>query len=60
MSRREALSILGLKDPVKLAQIHKAYRQMMKNVHPDQGGSDGLSILVRHAYKRLNDKETFR
>ncbi len=49
MSRAEALDLLGLKGDPDDAEINKAYRSLMKKVHPDSGGTDGLSRRLTEA-----------
>ena len=56
MSREEALELLGLdkiSGPVDSASVHEAYRSLMKRVHPDVGGSDGLARKLAEARDRL-------
>lgn len=36
--RKEALSLLGLEDPIKMVDIEKRYRELLKIHHPDIGG----------------------
>lgn len=49
MSRRRALSILGLAEGATEAQIKAAYKRLVKKLHPDAGGTDGLAILLNEA-----------
>jgi len=49
MSRQEALEILGLTDPVSEAEVRAAWMRLMRAVHPDSGGSDGLAARVNQA-----------
>jgi hypothetical protein len=53
MSRREALSVLGLDESADVPAIKQAYRRLMKKLHPDQGGSAELAARVRAAYVTL-------
>lgn len=53
MSRREALRVLGLDDGADAEAIRRAYRRLMKKVHPDQGGSAELASRVQAARDAL-------
>jgi hypothetical protein len=49
MSRDEALSVLGLKPDAKPEDIRGAHRNLMKQFHPDRGGSDYLAAKINQA-----------
>ncbi|WP_420432050.1 J domain-containing protein [Hyphobacterium sp.] len=49
MSRAEALDLLGLTGNPDAAEINTAYRALMKKVHPDSGGTGGLSRRLTEA-----------
>lgn len=49
ISREEALDILGLTGEPTKAEVRTAYRNLMKRVHPDSGGTDGLSRRLTEA-----------
>jgi DnaJ-domain-containing protein 1 len=49
MSRSEALELLGLNGDPDEREIRTAYRTLMKKVHPDSGGTDGLSRRLTEA-----------
>lgn len=49
MSRAEALAVLGLKDGATADQIRAAHRRLMKEFHPDRGGSDYLATKINQA-----------
>jgi len=49
MSRAQALEILGLREPVKEADIIKAHRQLIQKFHPDRGGSNYLAAKINMA-----------
>ena len=49
MGRAEALSILGLQDPVSESDVRAAWVRMMRVAHPDGGGSDWLAAQVNQA-----------
>ena len=49
MSRDEALAVLGLKKDATTDAIRAAHRRLMKDLHPDRGGSDYLAAKVNQA-----------
>jgi DnaJ domain len=49
MSRDEALSVLGLKPGATSEDIKNAHRRLMKDFHPDRGGSDYLAAKINQA-----------
>ena len=49
MSRDEALSVLGLKAGATGEDIKNAHRRLMKDFHPDRGGSDYLAAKINQA-----------
>lgn len=49
MTRKEALAILGLKDNPAVEDIRSAHRRLMKEFHPDHGGSDYLAAKINEA-----------
>jgi hypothetical protein len=49
MSRAEALSVLGLEEGASEEAVQTAYRNLMKRVHPDKGGSDYLAAKLNQA-----------
>jgi len=54
MSDPEAVSILGLGKSYTQDDVKKAHREMLKKVHPDQGGSEYLAKLVNQAKDHLS------
>jgi DnaJ-domain-containing protein 1 len=53
MTDDEALAVLGLKQGASKRQIISAHRQLMKQYHPDHGGSDYLAAKINQAKEHL-------
>jgi hypothetical protein len=49
MSAKEARQVLGLGEAVTEEQIRAAHRNLMKQFHPDRGGSDYLAAKINEA-----------
>lgn len=49
MNREEALAILGLKAGASEDDVRAAHRRLMKEFHPDKGGSDYLAAKINAA-----------
>ena len=56
MSIKEAAKVLGVTETASLEEVEAAYKAMMKRVHPDAGGSDGLAARVQEARDVLMGK----
>ncbi|MGB3225537.1 MAG: DnaJ domain-containing protein [Desulforhopalus sp.] len=57
MTRQEAYQILGLQPGASQAEIHQAWRRLIKGVHPDSGGSAFLAAKINTARDILLDEE---
>lgn len=60
MTRDEALRILGLESNATLADAKKAYRDLVKVIHPDKDSSPGAKqrfILVQDAYEVITNQQ---
>lgn len=55
MTRVEALRILDLSDSFTQPELHARYREVMRGVHPDRGGSTHLAAQVNAAYQLLSE-----
>jgi hypothetical protein len=49
MTVEEALAVLGLKEGATKQDIKHAHRSLMKDFHPDRGGSDYLAAKINQA-----------
>ena len=56
MTRQEALRVLGLREGASQEAISNAYRNLIKKVHPDHGGSDLLAQQVTEAKRVLDPR----
>jgi type IV secretory pathway TraG/TraD family ATPase VirD4 len=56
MSRRRALSILDLTEGATPAEIIAAHRRLIKKLHPDTGGSNGVAQLLNEARDVLTER----
>jgi curved DNA-binding protein CbpA len=54
MTQREALDVLGFDESASEQDILRAYRELMKRVHPDKpGGSTYLAARLNEARETL-------
>jgi hypothetical protein len=49
MSREEAYAVLGLKPGASADDVKQAHKRLMKDFHPDRGGSDYLAAKINAA-----------
>ena len=56
MSKTQAYDILGLSVGATKEEIKAKYRKLIKNNHPDAGGSKYLSSLINNAKDKLLGK----
>ena len=49
MSRKEALSVLGLQEGIGEGGIDAAYKKLISQIHPDKGGTDYLAAKINEA-----------
>jgi len=53
LSRHEALEILGLREGASRDDILRTYRDLMRKLHPDSGGSGYLASKLNQAKDTL-------
>lgn len=56
LTRAEAYRVLGVSPDADPATVRQAYRDRVKDVHPDRGGDEESFKRVSRAYERLRDE----
>ncbi len=59
LGEAEARAILGVAPGATPAEVHAAYRRLMRSVHPDKGGTSGLAAQLNAARDRLLNSDAF-
>jgi len=59
-ARPEFMKTLGLAPPYVLDDVEQAYRELVKRVHPDKGGSAAAFNEVHQAFERAREYVEFR
>ena len=49
MSKKEALSVLGLREGASKDEIRAAHRRLIQQTHPDKGGTNYLAAKINEA-----------
>lgn len=55
-TEKEALELFEMSKPYNMADLKKRRMELLKKVHPDQGGSNMMARLVNEAYDVLKTK----
>lgn len=53
MSEVEARALLGVQPGASARTVQKAYLRLIRRIHPDSGGTEGLAALLNAARDRL-------
>ncbi len=60
LTRREAARLLGVSETATAAEVEAAHRRLIRRLHPDVGGTEGLAAQLNAARAALLASEPLR